>query len=303
MFEVKWIRDFNGHQGSVYSLSPTRKPLHFLSGGSDGKIVQWPVNSNADGSAIAMVDDVIFCMYYDVEHEYIFCGTQKGYLLRLDINLSAPPRKIVFHKFCIYQICKMAGYIFCTSADGILSCFHPKTLELLDAIKIGNNKIRAICPSKNEKDIFLSDDQGQIFLYHIEEKKLELIHRISSGKMVFSLLELKPENHLIISGMDALIRRFELETGKEVEIPIKAHLFTVNKICDLEPLPLIASASRDRSIRFWNRNNLELVKDISRGKPNSHTHSVNDLCWISEENILLSASDDRLVKAWRINEI
>lgn len=103
--------------------------------------------------------------------------------------------------------------------------------------------------------------------------------------------------------MDALIRRFELETGKEVEIPIKAHLFTVNKICDLEPLPLLASASRDRSIRFWDRNNLELVKDISRGKPNSHTHSVNDLCWISEENILLSASDDRLVKAWRINEI
>ena len=64
---MKWIRDFNGHQGSVYSLSPTRKPLHFLSGGSDGKIVQWPVNSNADGSAIAIVDDVIFCMYYDVE--------------------------------------------------------------------------------------------------------------------------------------------------------------------------------------------------------------------------------------------
>ena len=299
----EWIRDYQGHLGSVYCLSSFNKPFQFLSGVSDRKIVQLSSNSEDDGVAFAMVDDVIFCLYFDPDNDSLFCGTQKGYFYRFDLNQIAPPRKIVFHKFSIYQICKVAGLIFCASADGILSCFDPKSLKLIHAIRVSKNKIRAICPSINDRELFLSDEQGQIFHYFVQESRLKLIHKISSEKMIFSILELFPENQLLITGMDALIRRFDLATGKEIIMPIQAHWFTVNKICSLEPLNLIATASRDRSIRIWDRNTLELVKDISREKPNAHLHSVNDLCWLSKENILLSASDDRLVKAWRISEL
>jgi WD40 repeat protein len=64
---------------------------------------------------------------------------------------------------------------------------------------------------------------------------------------------------------------------------------------------LLASASRDKTIKIWDAESLELLKVLDRTKyPTSHTHSVNRLLWLNDDT-LISTGDDRKVICWKIS--
>ena len=86
-----------------------------------------------------------------------------------------------------------------------------------------------------------------------------------------------------------------------LEQRIPAHNFTINSIA-LNPKPsfnMIATASRDKSIKIWDAKSLELYKVINSQKQYAHQRSVNNILWL-DDYYLISASDDKSLILWHL---
>ena len=62
---------------------------------------------------------------------------------------------------------------------------------------------------------------------------------------------------------------------------------------------LLATASRDRTVKIWDAASLELFKVIDTLRFGGHLRSVNRLRWVSDLE-LVSVSDDRTAAVWKI---
>src|SRR5690606_25868831 len=77
-------------------------------------------------------------------------------------------------------------------------------------------------------------------------------------------------------------------------------VFTVYGILPHPNLPIVATISRDKSIKIWDALSLSLLKNISieRGY-DAHRLSSNTATWVG--NQLITAGDDKLVKVWDVS--
>ena len=66
---------------------------------------------------------------------------------------------------------------------------------------------------------------------------------------------------------------------------------------------MLASASKDKSIRIWDTKTWQLLKVINRKKYEYHSNSVNKIIWSADDKSLISVSDDRLGIIWKIEKV
>ena len=83
------------------------------------------------------------------------------------------------------------------------------------------------------------------------------------------------------------------------ELP--AHWFTINRIRFNPKHSLVATASRDKTIKIWNSSNFKLLKVIDYERYGCHLNSINDLYWLPDGQHLISCSDDRTLIVWEVN--
>ena len=163
----------------------------------------------------------------------------------------------------------------------------------------------AIAAASDEMAIGASDNF--IYIFSIEDPKsqigtvnCQLLTKFSSHtNSVFSLCYSSDGNELYSGGRDALLHSYDVLNEYYELRKVPAHLYTINDIVLLDT-NLFATASRDKNIKIWNQENLELLKVIDLEKFTGHKNSVNKLCWLNKENILVSVSDDRSIIAWKI---
>lgn len=301
-FDVHPVHNFTGHRGSVYVLSDAGEENAFYSSGSDGNLVRWDLDHPDRGLAIATMDDAVFSLCRDPSTNFFYAGTQKGFVYQIRSGEERNARKIVFHKNSVHSLLLLDQILYTFAADGIMAIWEADTMKLIKAIQISPYKIRSAIKPANLSCMLISDGAGRIFSYDIPGGEIKLILQIEGIRSVFSMLYISDQDLLWIGGMDALIHRYRLAAGVQKSEQTQAHWYTVNSLVDLEPLPMVASASRDKSIRIWNKNDFSLLKDISPSKPGAHRHSVNALLWKAEQRLLLSASDDGSIKSWKLQQ-
>jgi len=81
---------------------------------------------------------------------------------------------------------------------------------------------------------------------------------------------------------------------------IPAHNYAIYSIVFSPNKKYFATASRDKTIKIWNAEILELLVRIDKKNFDGHTHSVNKLLWSDYKNYLISAGDDRAIMVWEI---
>jgi len=297
--EVQAVHTFTGHRGSVYVLSEAEEENTFYSSGSDGTLVRWDLDRPEQGLAVAQMDDAVFSMCRDPQSKSLYAGTQKGFLYLIQPSAEIPARKLVLHRNSVHSLLLSDQKLYSFAADGMMAIWDAETMELIKVIQISSHKIRAAIKPPGLSNIFISDGAGRIFTYDPASDEIKMIIQIEGIRTVFSFLYLPLQDLLWIGGMDAVIHRYHLAEGIHKLDSIKAHWYTINSMVYLEPHPWVASASRDKSIRIWNKEDGSLLKDIAPPKAGAHKHSVNTLLWKKERGLLLSASDDGSIKSWK----
>ena len=285
---------YSGHIGAVYELCRL-DDHHFLSCSGDGYIVKWKINDfDLDGKVLAHVNARVFSICLVKDH-LLVVGDMNGEMYWIDLHSHETIRRFQTHRKGIFSLIFYQGFLYSAGGDGVLTRWNVESMYPEESLQVTSSSLRKIkVLGKNQFLIAASD--GNIHLVNIAVMTTSVFISNAHDPSVFCLAI--SADSIYSGGRDAHIRKFSLSGELIQEIP--AHWFTVNELIYVDSQePLLISASRDKKIRVWNADNLELIQsiDVQLG---GHINSVNDVLYIPKEKVLLTASDDRTISRFQI---
>lgn len=296
--EVQLTHKLEGHLGAVYALCSDVSEGTLWSAGGDGLIIAWDLSGGQIGQVVAQTHQRVFCLKYFDDFDYLIAGTMEGHIFFIKPGNIQQTKNYKVHRGAVYKIISVERKIFAFGEDGTISHWNLPENALVFHAKICNHRLRSAAYDSSTNSIYAGDHQGNV--YRLDPSDLHLLevqtHRHRST--VFSMIYDFPTNQLITGGMDA---RICFSKGLEQNVQcFNAHWFCINDLCAITGTDLLASASRDKSIRIWNKTNGDLVKEISSPNFAAHRHSVNALVWNIFQSKLYSSGDDRMIYCWKI---
>ena len=290
---INFIQKLSGHKEPIYQILLFDEQ-HFLTASGDGMIVKWNVNS-FHSTALAKCNSGVFAICL-IEKKLLAIGTNEGILHLLDLakNKIIQSLKLSVQQIFTIQYVKNYQCLYIGDGEGQLTVFDLKDMQADDQKQIANNSLRTIAVNPAESLMALGTSENNISIVSLPELK-PLSELKASENSVFCS-EFLNDVQLISGGRDAHLRLWN--TIEETELKsIPAHFFTINDIA-LQP-ELLATASRDKSVKIWNRSNLDLLKVISTEKyPDLFKHSMNTVIWMNDK--LICGGDDRKIFLWRV---
>ena len=295
---IERLANSEGHLSSIYALCTGMVQDSLLSAGGDGLIIQWTQHNEPNGVVIAQTGQRIFCLEYAPRWSWIIAGTMEGHLFFINPQDPDLTRNFKVHRGAVYKLAVLDDALIACGEDGTISLWSLDQPALIKQIHLSNNRLRTICHASKERQIFAGDHQGNLHVLDLPELNNHKLLLARHERALFSLVWDEHSQQLYSGGLDA---KLCVSNGfSEPKNGIVAHWFCINSLCLMEGTSYLASASRDKSIRIWDKNGLHLVKEISRPNFAGHQHSVNALHWNPHRSILYSAGDDRIIYHWKI---
>ncbi len=296
--EFRPLFRLKGHRDSLYSLSTDREEDHILSAGGDGLIARWSMLKEQDATLVARVPATVYSML--LLGNQLLAGTREGGLHLIDLAENKEIKRFQWNNMPVFALNEWGNGWLSAHGDGRLLYW---VMEKNEARIVGrhlqpNAPLRALAIQDDCIAAAYSDHQIRLFNHQLEE-----INRFEGhSNSVFTVLFLNNGKYLLSGGRDALLRVWEVASGKLME-SIPAHLSTINHLIAIPGLKLIASAGRDKTVKLWDAQNMVLKKVVDYNKfPGlAHSHSINRLLWSNKHQALWSVGDDRLVIKYNIS--
>lgn len=297
---VHRLAEFNGHQGSVYSLIRGETPETFVSGSGDRQVVEWSLLKPDEGKLLARVNTNIFTLLPLNDWKTMLIGQLQGGIHVIDLKEGLEKKLLAFHKKGVFDL-KLINHgntFLAAGGDGVLSVWSSESFELLQSIKIADSSLRSISLNSEKAELAIGCSDHHIYI--LSSENFKQLYKIEHHKSsVFSVLYSRDGSTLLAGSRDAFVSSWNVKEGYVLNQSVGAHMATVNQISLSPDGKWVATASLDKTIKIWNGKNLELLKVISNEKMKAHVNSVNCLLWLDEVT-LVSGSDDRNIFAWKI---
>ncbi len=292
---------FTGHVGANYSLEDSDKPEIFYSGSADRFVGSWNLEKGELAGPLARGTATVYSLWLDRINSTLYVGQRKGSVLIIDLTKEKPPRLMQAHHGDVFSVVLNGlGHVLTAGGDGHVKIWSQEDFKLLYDLHISTENIRCIhiAPNKNEFYTGASDHTARV--YNMSDMTLKQV-LYGHQNSVFTIQSIG-DDRLITSGRDAMFTEWKREESEWKEVRrIPAHNYTVNHVALSPGGKILASGSRDKTIKLWDAQTLELLKVIDKTKyPEGHTHSVNRLLWKSD-SLLISTGDDRKIISWTIS--
>jgi len=261
-------------------------------------LVQWQLDRPEEGTLLSRVEGQIFSICHNPVQQHLLMGTMQGSLHVIDLRARKELKHLVHHGGAIFDIqySAEAQLIYTVSRDGHLAAWDARDYALRYSKLISAAGLR--CVRIHGEEIFCGSSDHRVYVLRGNAEPEALEGPLNS---VFCLcLVPAPEvgERLLAGSRDAQLHVW-MKNGTWVpEKLIKAHLYTINDIQYQPGLQLLASASRDKSIKLWDARELELLKVLDKANATGHHHSVNKLLWMGDH--LLSCGDDSRIVIWKV---
>lgn len=296
--QVQKIRTFEGHSQPIYNLSPSTRPGHFLSCGSEGIVAEWNI-ATGKARAIVQAQSPIFSMRLHSSRQLLVLGMQSGEVVFADLASSKPLRRFQLHQGAVFDAVPLPDgkHLLISSQDGTVSIWNLNKMDHVHRQAISPKSVRSLALSPDGKSLAAgsSDNKIRIFDLGLNLQQEWTAHKLSVFRLVYS-----PDGKLLFStGRDASISQWEVDAAYKMRHSVPAHMYAVNDLIFVEDHPWLLSGSMDKSIKIWAPDTLELHKVINFEKHQCHWNGVNRLLWL--ENHLFSCSDDRQIMQWKLH--
>lgn len=292
--KIQTISDWLGHQGAIYKIFYDATQRSLWSTGGDGWLVSWDLNRpDGKGTLIARDQDKFVHMLM-VDRQAILASLD-GHIVLIDTHTKTLTCKIKAHARGVYGLAwdPLGNRLYSGGADGKIKVWQFPDMILMEEAHFSPGRIRCLCIDAPNRMLYVGGENGWIEIVFIDGG-LNLHHRKRIHQKTVLNITFIDENLLISSGLDALITSLNPNT-LQIANQFAAHWYAIYDLALHPHLPVVASASRDKTIRLWTIPDLKPITTIK-----SHSHSVNSLCWHEAENVLFSAGDDRCIRAHRM---
>jgi WD40 repeat protein len=292
----KLIKKINQHSGSLYAVNYWKSKNLLLTGGADKIVASWDLSSFENTPFSIKTNSAILALEITPDEKFLFIGLFNGNFHVIDLQTRAEVKFIPFHKTGLFAISYSDENkrLILGSGDGTYSVWDTQNFTLLDKGKLAFGKIRAI-QQHNGKAV-LGTSEGNIVEIDLQNFKVKNLFQLENNNSIFSMLYYPNKKVWLVATKSAFIHAINLEQQKEI-FSFPAHNWPVYKMEWIDN-NFIATCSRDKTIKIWNAQNLEIHQRLEFNPHKSHTHSINNLLYISSLKRLISIGDDKSICIW-----
>lgn len=296
---VSKVRQLTGHKDCIYTVEKSAKPNIFFSGGGDGLVVQWNLDSDLDGQLIAKLPNSIYALHYFYQQNLLIVGHNFN-----GIHLIEPDRKkevgsLKLNDKSIFDIQTCNELAFAATSDGTIFVIDLNRLTILEQIKYSDKSARSISINPNTQELAVGYSDFKIRIFDLNNFRLKKC--IEGHKNSVFTIKYDPKyRYLISGGRDAHLKFWNVENDYRLVNDIVAHMYAINNIEFSPDQNYFVTCSMDKSIKVWDAEEMRLLKVIDKSRHAGHGTSVNKLLWSAYNNFLIAASDDRSLSVWDI---
>ena len=150
--------------------------------------------------------------------------------------------------------------------------------------------------SSRRSELAVSCGDGSVVILNVQDWTVK--HRIEYFNSAVNKVVYHPLKEVILVGeKDAHLHEVDLISHKQFK-DLPAHYWAIYDIDFSATGEYFATASRDKTIKIWDAEKLEVVQRMEGLKDLAHTHSVNALLWMNYKDYIVSAGDDQSIKVW-----
>ncbi|MCD6069077.1 MAG: repeat protein [Bacteroidetes bacterium] len=300
MISVSKIASLSGHSGSVYGLSEGLSEDMVLSAGGDRFVAQWNIKECRPDSFSVKLPSVVYTSFFLEERSQLLVGTMEGALHVIDLASRKEVKYLQLKAGGIFAILysSLHNLLFLGTAGGHLIALNAQDLSVVADLPVSKLKLRSLCMDAAQEMLYVSDGNGQLHLFTVQGLKHR--HSFEANKLSCNIVVLHPEADLILTGgRDAHLNVFDSKSYHRIH-SIPAHNYAIYDIKFLTGTPYLATASRDKTVKLWNANDMSFLLRLNAESFAAHVNSVNALWWNEANKRLVSAGDDRAIMIWQI---
>ena len=294
------VSQLQGHNAAIFDVFPDGKEEFLFTTGGDGWLVKWDLNDTATGKLIARTDIQNFTAIQVADNHFV-CGNMHGGVHFIDLLNPEDQKNIQHHKKGVFSLIETNGLLYSGGGDGKITRWDTEKHLPSLSYQISHASIRKILSIPELGLLVIGTSDNNIYGLHAEDLSICWTIEKAHENSVFSLAYLPQSKTLVSGGRDAMLRFWDL--SKDIPSPvhaIPAHIYTINDIVYCQKPNLIATASRDRTIKLWDASTYALLKVLEGPRDGGHFNSVNKLCWLNSRSQLVSVGDDRIGYVWGI---
>lgn len=290
----------NGHQGAVYSITNADIPNHVFTAGSDGIIARWDIENGISSGALAQVQAPIFSLLYNEDSNILLAGREDGGLHVIDTIAKKEIKLIKNHEKGVFSIMRVGDRIYTSGGDGTVAIIDALTFYTKHVFKASYKKVRGLYFSENKELLYTASADGKIraFSNDFSSPILEWMAHDEAANVMAEL----SANIIVTGGRDARLKVWDVGLPKPLLLEnIPAHNYAIYQITVYRELGIFITCSRDKTIKIWDLETMQVIKRIERISHGSHKNSVNSFVFVNKLNKLVSVSDDSSIIVWEIN--
>lgn len=284
--------------GSIYALESIAG-INVIGGGSGKAIMGYQLPDMARVALQLSVPNTIYSILYIPAKNWLCIGTANGYIHVIDLEFGKELKCFRYHSKEVFDLKtdEWGTFLFSSGADGVLNKFNLENLQHVIQIRLSNLKLRRMSMAGDV--LLVPDGEGRVHQVNIHSFEPYSPFQVSSQSCNVCLW-LSDENYLLCGSKDAHLYLVDLNSSSKIIHVVPAHNFAIYDLVMVSNGTRIASASRDKTIKLWSRDEILFLLRISDEQHGGHRQSVNALKCIGDN--LFSTGDDRVIKKWRISD-
>lgn len=291
---------FERHEAPVYSLTQGRTERTVFSGGAEGIVAEWDLETLRPAAFRIQVGHSLFSLLTLSEKGLLLIGRASGALHVIDLEKREEIRHIELHRKGIFDIAydPLMDRIYTAGGDGLLSILEGPELRFLRAIPLAEGKLRKLDFDPKVGHLAVASGDGRVHV--LENDMYNEVLTLSAHHPGANAVKFLPDGRTFLTaGRDAHLDIWDRSAADEALHHLPAHYYPIYSIVSDPEGRTVATSSRDKTVKLWDPYEARFLAKLDRKDHLGHTRSVNALHWSDGSGKLVSTGDDGRVIVWR----